>query len=69
MFRVIGGAVVYGLEIYGAAKLFEEPLAGVVLRASGAHDNYKRLDTETGGDPGEHPSVDVSWEAGPAICI
>lgn len=35
MFRIIGGAVVYGLALYGVAKLFEGSKTGGRDRANG----------------------------------
>ena len=32
MFRVIGGAVVYGLALYGVVKLFDRPKVAVVIQ-------------------------------------
>ena len=32
MFRVIGGAVVYGLALYGVVKIFGRPKVAVVIQ-------------------------------------
>lgn len=65
MFRVIGGAVVYGLAIYGAAKLFEGPLAGVAFCAKGTGGHHQPVDAEAGEHPGNCTSVGDQGEAGP----
>lgn len=44
MFRVIGGAVVYGLALYGVVKLFDRPDMEVVIQAGDKPDNTKRND-------------------------
>lgn len=42
MFRVIGGAVVYGLALYGSVKLFERPKMELVARPGGNQDGEGR---------------------------
>lgn len=41
MFRVIGGAVVYGLALYGAVKLFDRK-TGLVTQPGGRQDDERR---------------------------
>lgn len=37
MFRVIGGAVVYGLALYGVVKVLERPKVGVMIQPNTNH--------------------------------
>ena len=37
MFRVIGGAVVYGLALYGVVKILERPKVGVIIQPNTNH--------------------------------
>ena len=37
MFRVIGGAVVYGLALYGVVKILERPKEGVIIQPNTNH--------------------------------
>ena len=56
MFRVIGGAVVYGLALYGAVKLFARQ-SDVVIQPGGKQGDRKRSEAaaevaaETSGTP------------------
>jgi hypothetical protein len=49
MFRGIGGAVVYGLALYGAVKLFERPKMEPVIQPGGNHDEEER--SAAAGEP------------------
>lgn len=57
MFRVIGGAMVYGLALYGVVKLFDRPRMEVVIQPGGKPDDGKRsgtatdIDADTSGTP------------------
>jgi|LNAP01.1.fsa_nt_gb hypothetical protein len=57
MFRVIGGAVVYGLALYGAVRLFDRPRLEVVIQPGGKPGDGKRsgtatdIDADTSGTP------------------
>jgi hypothetical protein len=42
MFRVVGGAVVYGLALYGVVKLFDRPKMAVVVQSAGTRDDRER---------------------------
>jgi hypothetical protein len=37
MFRVIGGAVVYGLALYGVVKILERPKVAVTIQPNANH--------------------------------
>ena len=39
MFRVIGGAVVYGLALYGVVKLLDRPKMAVVIQPKASQDD------------------------------
>ena len=52
MFRVIGGAVVYGLALYGVVKLFDRPKVAVVIQP-GANQGGKGGSGATGVAEGE----------------
>lgn len=41
MFRVIGGAVVYGLALYGVVKLFDHPKMAAVIQPKDSQDDKK----------------------------
>lgn len=44
MFRVIGGAVVYGLALYGVVKLLDRTDPDVVIQSGNKQANTKRSD-------------------------
>lgn len=51
MFRIIGGAVVYGLAVYGVVKLLDTPVVGRMnVRASAAGQRNRIPAAEGGGD-------------------
>lgn len=52
MFRVIGGAVVYGLALYGVVKLFDRPKVAVVIQPD-ANQGSKGERDATGVAKGE----------------
>lgn len=65
MFRVIGGAVVYGLALYGVVKLFDRPKMEVAMQSNDKQDARKRSESAAGalvGQGGE-PAVDQASEA------
>lgn len=41
MFRVIGGAVVYGFALYGVVKLFDGPMMAAVVDSKAEDDDKK----------------------------
>lgn len=57
MFRVIGGAVVYGLALYGVVKLFDRPKIGVVIQSDDKQDERKRPASTADGTGGGEPAV------------
>jgi hypothetical protein len=65
MFRVIGGAVVYGLALYGAVKLFDRPKMEVVIQPGNKQDDGKR--SAATGVPADQndkpPSIDEAKAA------
>jgi hypothetical protein len=65
MFRVIGGAVVYGLALYGAVKLFDRPTMEVVVQPGGKPGDGKRSGTATDVDAetSDTPTPDRASEA------
>jgi hypothetical protein len=64
MFRVIGGAVVYGLALYGVVKILERPKVGVIIqpntndgvRGGGAATEMGESDVEGQSAVGETPT-------------
>lgn len=64
MFRVIGGAVVYGLALYGAVKLFLQPKMELVIQPGGKQDEGGR--SAAAGEPldqKDKPSVEQASKA------
>lgn len=64
MFRVIGGAVVYGLALYGAVKLFARQRHSVI-QPDGSQDDRKRRGAaaDVAADTGGTSSPDQAGEA------
>lgn len=63
MFRVIGGAVVYGLALYGVVKLFDRPRMEVVIQPGGNPSDGKRSGTATDVDASGTPTPHRASEA------
>jgi hypothetical protein len=61
MFRVIGGAVVYGLALYGVVKIFERQKVAVVIQPNANHRDKGASEGagigEGEGDPNGQPAV------------
>lgn len=64
MFRVIGGAVVYGMALYGAVKLFDRPSMEVDIKPGGKPGDGKRsgtaMDVDASGTPTPHRASEAS---------
>jgi len=64
MFRVIGGAVVYGLALYGVVKLFDRPKMEVVVQPMDKQDDGKRSTAASpSADQNDKRSVTQASEA------
>ena len=48
MFRVIGGAVVYGLALYGVVRLFDRPKMEVVVHRGAKQGDERRSEASAG---------------------
>lgn len=73
MFRVIGGAVVYGLALYGVVKLFERPTMEGVIASDDTQGARKRSEgaadgpVSQGGEPADDQTSQASGrESAPA---
>lgn len=52
MFRVIGGAVVYGLALYGVVKILERPKLPVANQPNANHGDKDGSEAASAGEAG-----------------
>ena len=70
MFRVIGGAVVYGFALYGAAKFIDRPQVKVLIKANTSKQKGKKpgdLPLDATPRPGSAGSVAPADEVAEAM--
>ncbi|MBF6022971.1 hypothetical protein [Lysobacter niastensis] len=64
MFRLIGGAVVYGLALYGVVKLIDRPKTAVVIKPKDSQDDKKggEAPADAGNGPDDGQSANLVGE-------